>query len=69
MYGFQFAELYSIDLCKQGNLCDPSTQFGYPSLILMDRFVLGVTKEIKKILQKDGLNMFVVDKAYLPSTI
>ena len=47
MYGFQFAELYSIDLCKQGNLCDPNTQFGYPSLIPMDRFVLGVTKKIE----------------------
>ena len=65
MYGFQFAELYSIDLCKQGNLCDPSTQFGYPSLILMDRLVLGD----RKMLHIDSLNMFVVDKAYLPSTI
>ena len=48
MHGHQFAELYSVDLLKQGNLCDPSTQFGYPSLILMDRLVLGVTKKIEK---------------------
>ena len=48
MHGHQFAELYSVDLLKQGNLCDPSTQFGYPSLMLMDRFVLGVTKKIEK---------------------
>ena len=52
MYYYPFAELYSIDLCKQSNLCDPSTQFGYPSLILMDRFVLEVTKKIEKYFSK-----------------
>ena len=52
MHGHQFAELFSIDLCKKGNLCDPSTQSGYPSLILMDRFVLGVAKMIEKYFTK-----------------
>ena len=52
MHGHQFAELFSIDLCKKGNLCDPSTQSGYPSLILMDRFVVGVAKMIEKYFTK-----------------
>ena len=52
MYGHQFSEVFSIDFCKKGNLCDPSTQFGYPSLLLMDRFVLGVAKMIQKYFLK-----------------
>ena len=52
MHGHQFAELFFIDLCKKANLCDPSTQSGYPSLILIDRFVLGVAKAIEKYFTK-----------------
>ena len=52
MHGHQFAELFSIDLCKNRNLCDPSTQFGYPSLILIERFVRGVAKTIEKYFTK-----------------
>ena len=52
MHGRQFAELFSIDHCERGNLCDPSTQSGYPSLILIDRFVRGVAKTIEKYFTK-----------------
>ena len=52
MHGRQFAKLFSIDQCKRGNLCDPSTQSGYPSLILIDRFVLGVAKMTEKYFTK-----------------
>ena len=52
MHGRQFAELFSINHCKKGNLCDPSTQSGYPSLILIDRFVVGVAKMIEKYFTK-----------------
>ena len=45
MHGHQFAELFSIDLCKNGNLCDPSTQ-------LIERFVRGVAKTIEKYFTK-----------------
>ena len=70
MYGFQFAELYSIDLCKQGNLCDPSTQFGYLSLILMDRFVLGVTKKIEIYFTRTAqICLWWIKLTYLLSTI
>ena len=70
MYGFQFAELYSIDLCKQGNLCDPSTQFGYPSLIPMADFLLGVTKKIEIYFTKTArICWWSIKLTYLLSTI
>ena len=52
MYGHQFPEVFSIDFCKKGNLCDPSTQFGYPSLIRVDKLVLGVTETMEKYFTK-----------------
>ena len=64
MHGHQFAELFSIDLYKNGNLCDPSTQFGYPSLILIERFVRGVAKNDRKIIYKDSLNISAMEKAF-----